>query len=926
MTAHARKTGIDVIGDAPWGTHFCHFCRTKEDLSDVLVPYFKAGLESNEFCMWIASDPLGAEDAKSSLREAVKDLDEHIRRGRIEILDAGRWYTPSGSFDADSVLKGWLEKEEHALRKGFDGLRLSGNIFWLEKKDWKDFAAHEEAVNGVIGEHRMLAMCSYALERCDAAEVLEVAERHRFALIRREGGWKIFESQDRRAAAEALRRTSHQLGERVKELKCLFEATRIAMGPGTSIDEVVRGIALLIPPAWQYPDIARARITCEGRRFETPGFRETAWGQSADIMVSGKKTGAVEVYYLQERPAADDGPFLKEERDLLDALAREIGQSCEHKRAEDRLRLHGEIMAHMSEGVNLMRLSDGVIVYANPRFEKMFGYAPGELAGRHISIINAPTEKSPEETASEIIAALRREKSWRGEVKNIKKDGTPFWCSATVSLFDHPEYGTVAVSVQSDITERKRVERELLESEANYRGLFETSPGGIAVYEAVDGGSDFVFTDVNASVEVIDGVGRKRLLGKRVTEAFPGVEKFGLLDVFRRVWRTGKSEHHPLSFYEDGRIAGWRENFVYRLPSGKVVAVYRDVTERKRLEEEARTLQDRFTGLYESSKDAIVFADPDGTLTHINDAFCGLTGYPREELLAGKRYQDLTPNEYHGYEAGIVERVLRTGRPTEYEKEYIRKDGSRVPILLTTFVVKGSDGKPIGLAAIIKDIAERRRLEAEVLRISDWERRRIGNDLHDELGQKLTGVSLICHALQERLAARSDAGAGAATEIVRYVDEAVADVRRLAKGLVPVVAKPEGLMHALEGLASHVRSNFGVACRFRADQPVSLQDAAVATQLYRIAQEAAHNAARHAKASEISIGLEQREGTVLLTVEDDGVGLPDPSKRGDGMGLEIMRHRAGLVHGSLRIESGAGKGTKVVCSLRSRGQAAKGGA
>jgi len=158
MIEEKRKTGIKAVGDASWGIHFCQFYQNKEDLIDILVPYFKAGLESNEFCMWVTAEPLGVEEAKASLRQAVKNLDEYIQKGQIEIIDYAQWYTKSGKFDADEVLRGWVKKEKLAIEKGFDGLRLTGNTFWLERKDWEDFTAYEEKVNSVIGKYRMLAI------------------------------------------------------------------------------------------------------------------------------------------------------------------------------------------------------------------------------------------------------------------------------------------------------------------------------------------------------------------------------------------------------------------------------------------------------------------------------------------------------------------------------------------------------------------------------------------------------------------------------------------------------------------------------------------------------------------------------------------------------------------------------------------------
>ena len=211
MTGDMRRTGIEIIGDSPWGTHFCQFYKTKEDLIEILVPYFKAGLENNEFCMWITAEPLSSKDARAALSKVVKDLGAREKRGQIEILDYTQWYTPSGKFNSDKVLAGWVEKEKEALKKGFEGLRLTGNTFWLEKEDWKDFFDYEAAVNSVIGEHRMMAICTYSLDRCEASELLDVVANHQFALIRRGGRWEIVESSERKKADQELREAEENL-------------------------------------------------------------------------------------------------------------------------------------------------------------------------------------------------------------------------------------------------------------------------------------------------------------------------------------------------------------------------------------------------------------------------------------------------------------------------------------------------------------------------------------------------------------------------------------------------------------------------------------------------------------------------------------------------------------------------------------------
>ncbi len=223
-----RRTGIEVVGDVPWGAHFCQFYETAADLADTLVPYFREGLLANEFCMWITSAPLGVEAAADALRAAVPDLAERMGAGQIEILDYTDWYVRDGRFDAAAVLDGWLLKLNDALRRGFEGLRLTGNTFWLEEAGWDDFYRYEEMVNSVIGQHRMLAVCTYSLEMCGAKEIVDVIDNHEFALIKRKGRWEVLESAVQKRAQEAIRESEDR-----------FRGLVAAMSEGVAIHELV---------------------------------------------------------------------------------------------------------------------------------------------------------------------------------------------------------------------------------------------------------------------------------------------------------------------------------------------------------------------------------------------------------------------------------------------------------------------------------------------------------------------------------------------------------------------------------------------------------------------------------------------------------------------------------------------------------------
>lgn len=212
------------------------------------------------------------------------------------------------------------------------------------------------------------------------------------------------------------------------------------------------------------------------------------------------------------------------------------------------------------------------------------------------------------------------------------------------------------------------------------------------------------------------------------------------------------------------------------------------------------------------------------------------------------------------------------------------------------------------------DIAHRERLEKEVMEISEREQRRIGQDLHDGLCQRLTGTAMLSHTLENRLAAISAAGAAEARRVTELINTSIEEARRVTRGLHPVPAGPRGLMAALGEMAVGVRSLSKLGCQFDCPETVAIPDQTAATHLFRIAQEATQNAMRHAKAKNITIALRGDENMIVLTVSDDGCGLPE-HRHGKGMGLEIMDYRARAIGATLTIRCGKERGSVVSCTL-----------
>jgi hypothetical protein len=157
------KTGLSVLGDMPWGTYFCHFYETKQDILDTLVPYFQAGLKHNEFCLWVIAPPLPAEDVRRALSHAVHDLDRYLAEQRIELLPHDAWYLQGSAVDLRRLIAGWNAKLDRALARGYAGMRVSRDTAWLQRQDWKDFSDYERTLIAVMANQRMIALCTYPL-------------------------------------------------------------------------------------------------------------------------------------------------------------------------------------------------------------------------------------------------------------------------------------------------------------------------------------------------------------------------------------------------------------------------------------------------------------------------------------------------------------------------------------------------------------------------------------------------------------------------------------------------------------------------------------------------------------------------------------------------------------------------------------------
>ncbi|MBI2412996.1 MAG: MEDS domain-containing protein [Deltaproteobacteria bacterium] len=480
--AELRKSGIEIIGDLPWGTHFSHFYEDRDCLLSVLVPFFKAGLESNEFCMWITADPVGVEDAMKAMRQAMPHFEYYLSKKQIEIIPYSDWYTKGKTFYSKTVLEGWVAKYIQGLARGFQGLRASGNTSWLNKEDWDAFIRYEREVDNVIGSYRMIALCSYSLERCGAEEVLDVVSSHPFALIKRRGRLEVIERSEQKLAEEVLLRANRELERKVDErtselvglngrineesrrLKAFFDHV---MTPLAFLDRDFNFIMVSRSYAKEagrevsdfagknhfelYPHEENQRIFASvvrdkkpfvavAKPFEYPDHPE--WGVTYwDWSLVPILDGAGEVEFL-----------VFSLKDVTEMKRAELAL----KRSEGRFRALVETTSDWVWEVD----RNAVYTYVSPKIREILGYEPEEVIGKTPFDLMPPDEASRISAVFNNIAVFRRPFSMIENV-NAHKDGRLVTLETSGAPFFNEKGGFAGYrGIDRDVTERKAVEAE----------------------------------------------------------------------------------------------------------------------------------------------------------------------------------------------------------------------------------------------------------------------------------------------------------------------------------------------------------------------------------------------------------------------------------------------------------------------------------
>lgn len=480
--------------------------------------------------------------------------------------------------------------------------------------------------------------------------------------------------------------------------------------------------------------------------------------------------------------------------------------------------------------------------------------------------------------------------------------------------------GFLCRAALTDITVRLQAEHVVRDHEARLRAVLDTAVDGIITIDERG-----IVESFNQSAEKLFGYRASEVIGRNVNVLMPSPYHEQHDSYLANYHATGERKIIGL-----GReVSGRRKDggtFPIELAVSEVklgarrifTGIVRDITRRKQAEDGLREQTCRYQSLVEASPDAI-FVLKHGRIEFINAAGGRLFGAKSAAEVLGKSPFDFFRRSRHELIQQRIDRLSRiAGASPLIDEELVRLDGSTRWVTLSAAMF--TEGGETAVQFILRDITERRRLEAELLAVSDREQQRIGHDLHDGLGQQLTALEMKCFVLQEELAgndvtARREQLQEQARKITEALRECVTVTRSISRGLAPVKLKADGLTGALEQLAQSTRVPGKVECRLACPAPVELEDAQTAKHLYRIAQEAVNNALKHARARRITIHLTREPGALRLQIKDDGRGLPRSRKARSGMGLEVMSHRAHVIGASLEIESKPGKGVSITCTL-----------
>ena len=503
MSEELRKTGISVVGDVPWGTHFCSFYDTQHDLLDIVIPYFKTGLEDEEFCLWIISNSelLTAQEARNALNEV--NLDRYVAERSIELVGHDDWFL-NGHFDLHRVANRFKEKVDEALGRGYAGMRVNGSPAWIQTKDPEELREFEEEVDVLFRHERIIASCTYPIGESRADFLLDVARNHQFAITRRQGNWEVLETPELTQAKQEIQRLNEELEQRVvertRELAAANEELRREIAERRRAEDALRyseeRLRLVIDtvPALIHTGLPDGSLDYFNQRWleyvglsldDLLGWKWTAAIHPDDVvaMVDGWRAARArgEPFEHESRVRRADGEYrwmfhrdvpLRDERgNIVKWYASSIDIE-DRKRAEEALRRSEDQLRLVIDTIPVMAWSlrpDGVVDFLNQRWMDYAGLSLEQY-------VQDPAGPIHPEDVPRVFEKWRAQmaigEGYEDEMRLRRADGIYRWFIVrTEPLRD--EQGNIVkwYGVSIDIEDRKRAEEQLKATSEQLRSL-----------------------------------------------------------------------------------------------------------------------------------------------------------------------------------------------------------------------------------------------------------------------------------------------------------------------------------------------------------------------------------------------------------------------------------------------------------------------
>ncbi len=390
------------------GDHLCCIYETEEEHRQVITPFLIKGLKQHEKILYIV-DIHSAESILKYLRKEGINVHYYLNCEQLVILSGHESYVQQGAFDPDKMITLLKSETEKAIAQGYNALRVTGEMTWALRglPGSERLIEYEIKLNEFLPGSSCLAICQYNRWQFDSSLLVEILRTHPIAIIgtevyhnfyyippedllSKDAETKKFKqwinnlAQKKEMETSLLKKT-HQLGERVKELNCIYEILNLGMRQDLDLDQIMHKAVMLIPPSWQYSEITCARIILDGQEYRTDNFLKTPWKQDCEISIFGESRGTLEIYYLEETPTSNAGPFLREERNLIQAIAKQIGQIVEFRLTEKYLHQEKENARRYLDiaGVIILVLNKKEeITLINQKGCQILGYNSEDIIGK----------------------------------------------------------------------------------------------------------------------------------------------------------------------------------------------------------------------------------------------------------------------------------------------------------------------------------------------------------------------------------------------------------------------------------------------------------------------------------------------------------------------------------------------------------------